>query len=121
MRWHVILLLVAFLSCSTSKVEVEKGARYDAQEVGVPMYPGARVKGKVVSESRGRRVITYVLTTKSPYDSVVSFYLRRANGTDSAAAGQIYTINRGTELLIQIKEEGDHREIDITRAVPVPR
>lgn len=118
MRYLPLLLLIP-LGCS--KVEVEKGARYDEREVGVPMYPGASVKGKVVSESRGKRVITYVLTTRAPYDSVVSFYLRRANGTDSAAAGQIYTINRGTELLIQIKEEGDHREIDITRAVPVPR
>ncbi len=118
MRWYVALPVLLAISCSTSRVEVEKGAKYDEALVGVPMYPGAGVKGAVVSESNGKRVITYVLTTKDPYDSVVSFYLRNAHGTDSAAAGQIYTVSRGTDLLIQIREEGDHREINITRAVP---
>ncbi len=118
MRWYVLLPILLLPACSTSKVEVEKGAEYDETLVGVPMYPGANVKGKVVSESKGSKVVTYVLTTGAPYDSVVSFYLRNVRGTDSILAGQIYTIRRGTELLIQIREEGNHREINVTRALP---
>ena len=116
MRLFLVSLMLLSVGCSD--VRVVKDAAYDPDLMGVPAYPGARVKGAIVTESEGNRVVTYVLITRSPYDSVVSFYLREAGGTDSVAAGQIYTIRRGTELLIQIKEEGDHREINITRAAP---
>jgi len=119
MRLLLVPLILVAVGCSD--VKVVKDAAYDPNITGVPALPGAKVKGAIVTESGESRVVTYVLITKAPYDSVVSFYLREAGGTDSVAAGQIYTIRRGTELLIQIKEEGDHREINITRAVPLPR
>ncbi len=118
---RLLLVPLMLLSVGCSDVKVVKDAVYDPDLMGVPALPGAKVKGAIVTESEGNRVVTYVLITGVPYDSVVSFYLREADGTDSVAAGQLYTIRRGTELLIQIKEEGDHREINITRAVPLSR
>ncbi|NPA80315.1 MAG: hypothetical protein GXO29_04625 [Thermotogae bacterium] len=115
MRISLLTLLVLLASCS--KVEVDKAARYDAALAGVPKYPEAEVVGLISAESPNSKVISYVLRTRDPYDSVVAFYLGRADGTDSAAAGQIYTIRRGNELLIQIKEEGQYREVRITRAL----
>ncbi|NPB02961.1 MAG: hypothetical protein GXO39_00910 [Thermotogae bacterium] len=108
--------LLILLSVGCSDVDVQKGVRYDAQLMKVPQIPGSETVGRIVSRSAKNELITYVLRTKSPYDSVVSFYLKSVKGMDSAAAGQIYTITSGTELMIQIKEEGSYREITVTRS-----
>ncbi len=100
------------LSCS--EVEVSKDIPYRTDVMGVPQYPGSEVEGMVKVGAGRRPIITYVLKTEAPYDSVVGFYRRWVG--EGVAAGQLYSITSET-LMVRISEEGSHRLITITKTI----
>jgi hypothetical protein len=112
------------LNTKLGPVTVFFQTRAGENELGVPLYPGARVLGsshyKVLTAQKkvGIWLAEALLKSKDPLEKVLAFYQGKLRGATLAAAGSTASLVRGSEskaIVVKLERKGEATTIEIKR------